>query len=618
MGCEGSQLGPTVQRRGRIAALAAVGAVLASAAGAARAEPVAGAARPVVELAPTVPGVPAHMPEPFAVMAFENRSGVQGLGWMSAGAAFLVGEKAAAMRRLRPVYGLLVVPPGPPVAAAPAAVAGFAKKSQVRWVLTGWIARPNWDLRLAVALWRIDAHGGAHKVAEAVRTGEFARYSDFAAAELGEVFGRAGMPPDAAEQAEIARAPSSDFYAYTLFGRALSATLGTEGPRDLERAIKDGQRAVFIDPKMCEAHRLLAHLYAGQGKDDKARGRLAWALSLRPQYYPAVAQLAQLSQRDGKGDQAVELYERALRLRPWDLEVRYQLGKLLWNAGDADGAFREMSRVIEHRPSDVRARRVLVLIHASRGDNADLVKELEAVAELDPRDEATRMDLAAAYAAVGRLDDAIHTYKKVVATDPHKVQALKFLGDLSRRKGDTDGAVTYYNKALKADPDDPRAYFLLGAMYTDAGNDRLARHIYQKAERFKKFLPETYNNLSAIAYREHHLSESLWYSKRAVSKRPSSARFRYNYALALSASRLTDQALEQIDKALAMEPNQVELHYLRGVILLRKGQADKARAEFEKTLALDAKHPGARHNIQLLDELARRAKHGEIVIEGHK
>lgn len=618
MGCEGSQRGPTVQRRGRIAALAVAGVVAAAAAGAASAEPPAGAARPAVELAPSVPGVPAHMPAPFAVMAFENRSGVQGLGWMSAGAAFLVGEKAEVMRGLRPAYGSLVVPPGAPVAASASAVAGFARKSGARWVLTGWVARPNWDLRLAVALWRIDAHGGAHKVAEAVRTGEFARYSDFAAAELTEVFGKAGMPPDAAERAALEHTPSSDFYAYTLFGRALSATLGTEGPRDLDRALKVGQRAVFIDPKMCEAQRLLAQLYAGQGKDDKARGRLAWALSLRPSYYPAVALLAQLAQRDKKGDQAVELYEQALRLRPWDLEVRYQLGKLLWNSGDADGAFREMSRVIEHRPSDVRARRVLVLIHASRGDNADLVKELEAVSELDPRDEATRMDLAAAYAAVGRTGDAIRTYKKVVAVNPHQIQALKFLGDLSRRKGDTDGALGYYNKALKTDPDDPRAYFLLGAMYTDAGNDRLARRIYQKAERFKKFLPETYNNLSAIAYREHHLGEALWYSKRAVAKRPSSARFRYNYALALSASRLTDQALAQIDKALAMEPNQVELHYLRGVILLRKGQAGSARAEFEKTLALDAKHQGARHNIQLLDELARRARHGEIVIEGHK
>jgi Flp pilus assembly protein TadD len=103
-----------------------------------------------------------------------------------------------------------------------------------------------------------------------------------------------------------------------------------------------------------------------------------------------------------------------------------------------------------------------------------------------------------------------------------------------------------------------------------------------------------------------------------VTWRPSSARYRYNYALALSASRLTDKALAQIDRALALEPNQVELHYLRGVILLRQGRADKARAEFEKTLALDATHQGARHNIDLLDELARRAQHGEVVIEGQK
>ena len=106
------------------------------------------------------------------------------------------------------------------------------------------------------------------------------------------------------------------------------------------------------------------------------------------------------------------------------------------------------------------------------------------------------------------------------------------------------------------------------------------------------------------------------YTRRAVVKRPTSARFRYNYALSLSASKYTDEALAQVDAALKLEPNHIELHYLRGVVLLRKGRADEARAEFEKTLALDARHEGARHNVALLDELKRRAEQGEVVIEG--
>lgn len=600
---------------GRIAALAFASAAavgLAAWAGSADAAP-----PPTGSLAPTVPGVPARMPDPFAVMAFENRSGVAGMAWMSAGMAFLVGEKVEQSRSLRPVYGALVAPSGPPVTVGPRSVGEFARSSAARWVWTGWVARPNWELQLGVSLWRIDGTAEPVKIGEITRQGEFARYSELTAQAIEGLCDKAGIPLDDGEKLAIERRPSSDFYAYTLFGRGLSALLGSDGaPPDLERALKNVQRAVLIDPKLAEAHRILGEIYAAQNKEGKAKGRLAYALSLRPDYYPALVAGATLARQGEKLDQARELYERALTVRPWDLEARYLLGKTLWDTGDADGAFRELSRVVEKRPKDVRARRVMVLIHASRGDNADLATELEAVVALDPADETTRMDLAAAYAAMGGIDKAIETYQGIVERNPRQAQAMKFLGDLHVRKGQVDRAIKHYGDAVKADPNDPRAYFLLGAIHVDAGNDKLAKRMYQQAQRFKRYHAETFNNLGAIAYRERDLETALWYQRRAVLKRPGSARFRYNYALSLSASRYTDEALAQVDAALKLEPNHVELHYLRGVVLLRRGDADKARAEFEKTLALNAKHEAARHNIQVIDELRRRAEEGEVVIEG--
>jgi Flp pilus assembly protein TadD len=600
---------------GRIAALAwvilAAGGAVGASAGTAAANPDA-----TGSLAPQVPGVPARMPDPFAVMGFENRSGVQGMDWMTAGMAFLVAEKAEESSALRPVYGSLVVPPGPAVAASAPAVAEFAQRVGARWVWTGWVTRPDWELQIGISLWRVDG-GKAQPVGEVVSQGEFARYSDFAAAAVLGLCSKARIPISAEQRKEVERRPSDDFYAYTLFGRGLAAMLGSEGaPVDLEKAFKNVQRAVFVDPKMDEAQRILAEIYAAQGNEGKAKGRLAYALQLRPSYYPALVAGATLARQGGKLDQASELYRRALGVRPWDLEARYLLGKTLWDSGDADGAFRELSRVVQKRPKDVRSRRVLVLIHASRGDNADLATELEAVAALDPTDEATRMDLAAAYAAMGRVDKAIEAYRGVVRENPRQAQAMKFLGDLHKRQGQVDNAVKYYGDAVKADPDDPRAYFLLGAIYVDRGNDKQAKRIYQQAQRFKRYLAETYNNLGAIAYRERDLEAAMWYHRRAVLRRPGSARFRYNYALSLSASKYTDEALTQVDAALKLEPNHVELHYLRGVVLLRQGEADQARAEFEKTLALNAKHEGARHNIAVIDELRRRTEEGEVIIEG--
>src|SRR5690606_39038320 len=91
----GVKLGRGMGPRARIAAVTVVVCLAAGTPGApARAG----------DLAPPVPNVPSVLPDATGVMAFENRSGVQGLGWMSAGAAFLVGEKVEAARALRPVF----------------------------------------------------------------------------------------------------------------------------------------------------------------------------------------------------------------------------------------------------------------------------------------------------------------------------------------------------------------------------------------------------------------------------------------------------------------------------------------------------------------------------------
>src|SRR5688500_18101912 len=58
---------------GRIAAAAVVGAALAALVAARPGLAAAG------DLQPAVPNVPQKLPDPFAVMLFENRSGVQGL-----------------------------------------------------------------------------------------------------------------------------------------------------------------------------------------------------------------------------------------------------------------------------------------------------------------------------------------------------------------------------------------------------------------------------------------------------------------------------------------------------------------------------------------------------------
>lgn len=559
------------------------------------------------------PPPPRATPAGYTAALFENRSGFPSYDWMKVAVPFALAEKLERHASLRPLHGPLVVS-GPAIEASPTSVAELAARTGASWVFTGWIKRlENWDLQLGIALWKVEG-GVATRIGETIGRGDFKLVHQLTASALETLCASAGMPLSAVGLEGVKREPTADHYAFTLFGRGLSYASGAVGWVDLEAAARNLERAVFIDPKFAEGHRVLGEVYARAGKPAHARAKFSHALSLHPDYFAALAAQADAEYAAGNLRQVRDLDVAMLHLRPWDLERRYHLGKVAWELGETDEAFVELERVIAKVPSDVRARRILVLIHASRGHSVDLVRELEAVARLDVADVPTKLDLAAAYAAARREPDAIHTYEAIVARDPKQWQALKFLGDLHARAGRSDTAISYWNRAISVNPRDPRPYFMAGAAYVAKGDDVRARRLYIRAQRFEEYLGEAWNNLGAIAYREGKLQESLWYLRRAAKKAPRSALVRYNLALSLSAFKDVDKALAEIEAGLALDPKHVGLTYLRGVALLRKGEAGLARQAFEAALALDPNHGDARHNLDLLERMERRAASGSEII----
>ncbi|MBA3538282.1 MAG: hypothetical protein H0T79_01515, partial [Deltaproteobacteria bacterium] len=108
-------------------------------------------------------------PARFAVAPFENHTNIRALNWVTTGAPFEIAEKTEAVLGLEPTGGTLHVAPEA-IPAEPGTVAAFAATRSATWVITGWYDRPNWELRLVVVLWKVNA-GRASIVAESQQTG---------------------------------------------------------------------------------------------------------------------------------------------------------------------------------------------------------------------------------------------------------------------------------------------------------------------------------------------------------------------------------------------------------------------------------------------------------------
>ena len=557
------------------------------------------------------------MPAGYIVVPFENHSPVKSLDWQASALAVTVAEKLESHPLLRPAYNAAILD-GLDYAFDPEKVARRAHDVGARWVFAGGFARPNWKAEVAVRLYTVVEPSNElpnptlRLVAESKSVGEQKQLLSLLDDNLLAVLQKANWAADAEVMAQLKRRPTKDLYALTLYGRALNYYFGLGVPRDLTKAATYLKKVNLIDPKMAEAHRMLGVVYLDQGLKERAQGQYSYALDLKPGYYSAMAGLARLYRAESNRVRAQEMVEKALDTRPYDIEMREMLGEILWESAELDRALAELEKVVAVAPRNLQARRTLALIYAAKGATNDLAAELERITQLAPDDVDVKLDLGSAYQRMGDNSRAIGAYEEILKRDPKNVNALKFVGDCYRRNKEPDKAIAAYQKVLKIQPQDPRPYFLLGAVYEEAGNDSKAEQVFQDAQQFKRYLGEAWSNLGAIAFRRGDLSKATWYLSRAVMRAPTRPKGHYNYALLLSAKKERDKALDELKIAGDLDPQDADIRYLAGVILLRQGRLDEAKAMFEEALKRRPEHADAKHNLALLEDLERRygGEHG--------
>ena len=562
----------------------------------------------------------APLPPSFAVAPFENRSGVRAFDWLVAGAPFEIAEKTEGVMGLEATGGPLYVTAAP-VAAEAKPVAAFAAGRGATWVITGWVERPNWELKLAITLWQVKG-GVATVVHEAQRRGPVPTYHTLLGEALAEDWLAAGMKIDDAMTAKLTRPLATDIYAVTLLGRGLghfSGALAPNAPTDpaAAKAFRDGQlrlaehdleRAVFIDPKCFEAQRAVGELYklqAQRGGEPKlyarAAGKFAYANDLAPDDVSAMRAAAQSAADAGKHDLARMLFRKLVLARPWDLEARFQLGAAMWRTGDPSGAERQLVQVTARHPDHLAARRVLVLIHASRSDTKRLVVELEAIAQRAPEDLEVKAELATGYAALGRWDRSTSTLEAIAAVRAPDLPLLVRIGDGHRRLNDLTAALAWYSRAGKLAPDSSLPGFASAQALLDAGKLVEANRAYTGLQKFKADLPDTEQALGAIAFMQGRANDAAWYLRRSVRESPR----RLPAWRALIAAELARKdptlAQDELARARLAWPTDGLLHYLAAVAYIEQGAKIDARTELVAAITSLPSYAPAQAALAALD-----------------
>jgi Flp pilus assembly protein TadD len=187
----------------------------------------------------------------------------------------------------------------------------------------------------------------------------------------------------------------------------------------LNEAIAELSRAASLDPRLTQAHSLLAVAYDRKGLRDRAEDSYRRAMDVNDRDPQALNNLGYSLYLNGNYRAAVDRLKRAARLAPGDSRILNNLALAQARLGKYDDAYRNFARA--EGEFNGRSNIAAMLIRAGREDKA--VEHLEAARKLRPEAENVLRQLAELYERTGRGEKAADARQTLAAIDARQTVA---------------------------------------------------------------------------------------------------------------------------------------------------------------------------------------------------
>ncbi len=247
----------------------------------------------------------------------------------------------------------------------------------------------------------------------------------------------------------------------------------------------------------------------------------------------------------------------ALKSHPDDINMQALLGALLVKQDRRAEAEVTLRRVIEAAPGFAKPAEDLGSLLVITGRAADALPFLEQATRLDPSLERAWFNLGKALAMLGRGREADAAFEKSFELSPER-KAMALAAE-HQKEGRIEEAERIYLRVLRDTPRQVDALRLLAQIASGAGHTDDAEHLLQEAIRIAPDFLLAILDLGQLYKEEDRYAE----------------------------------ALGCFDRAIALEPNRVQAHFMRAGTLARASFTPEAAAAYRHCLQLRPKHAGA-------------------------
>ncbi len=255
------------------------------------------------------------------------------------------------------------------------------------------------------------------------------------------------------------------------------------------------------------------------------------------------------------------------------------------------GAESRAREILRENPEEPDALLLLATALRLKGATTSARAILEALVQTQSHVPAVHYELGLVLSTIGDNRGATASLKYAVDLDPAFAKAWHALGDQMTRMRSKKGADAAYAESFYAAVGDPVLREAMNAYRENRLDDArnvLLEHIKRK--------PDDVNALKLlgeVAFRSNNILRAENLFRRCVEIAPDFVAARFRYATLLMTQDQPQEAIDQVDEILKLEPNDPYYRNLKAAALIRMSDFERAADEYEMLLQAFPNQPGA-------------------------
>ncbi len=384
--------------------------------------------------------------------------------------------------------------------------------------------------------------------------------------------------------------------------RQLNKIIDLMGDMKIEAAAEQLRVYLFDNPSCIYGRLAAAATCLHKNNLNKAIEELNSVYMRRPNNTMALYALGYCYERLGKEAQAIEFYQDCLKFKSYLQLPAQRLAAIYFKNGQLEKTIQQYELLKNEYPDDISTLVTLGHLYITCAQYTKAIEAFNTAILIHPDNFHVQEEYLDQLIAEDQLQEALQQLDELSQDQPESADLLARRADILGMLGDFAEAVSQYEQAIRICPDFLEATIKLGTLYLQIHAEQLAALQFNRAVEINDKIVDAYIGLAISQKLSGNKSDALVTLSLAAAIQPNSsllfaetATLQFKTGLEKNTLmsgednkiNLTNAVIAAHHRQIANQPQNPDLHYRLGILMMSTGKMPEAIMSFRAALQIN-------------------------------